>query len=54
MDMGAGTIILFALLLLLIGALPRWPHSAKWGYFPSGGFSAAMFVVHFMMLTQRF
>jgi hypothetical protein len=54
MDMGTGTIVLFVLLLLLIGALPRWPHSANWGYVPSGGLSAVMLVVHFMILTQRF
>ncbi|MEX1154351.1 DUF3309 domain-containing protein [Parvibaculum sp.] len=52
--MGTGTIVLFALLLLLIGVLPRWAYSANWGYFPSSSLSAVMLVVHFMILTQRF
>jgi hypothetical protein len=54
--MGAATdtIVLFILLLLMIGALPRWPHSANWGYYPSGGLAAAMVIVHAIILTQRF
>jgi hypothetical protein len=31
-----GTILLIILILILLGALPRWPHSARWGYGPSG------------------
>ena len=31
------TIVIIVLVLLLVGALPTWPHSASWGYFPSGG-----------------
>lgn len=53
MDMGTGTILLFILLLLLIGALPRWPHSVNWGYYPSSGLSVVMVVIHVLILTQR-
>jgi hypothetical protein len=35
--MSLGTILLIVLILLLVGALPTWPHSSKWGYYPSGG-----------------
>lgn len=54
MGMDVGTIVLFLLLLLMICALPRWQHSANWGYYPSGGLTAAMIVVQVMILTQRF
>jgi Protein of unknown function (DUF3309) len=32
-----GTILIVVLILMLLGALPRWPHSSNWGYYPSGG-----------------
>lgn len=35
--MGIGTILLIVLILILIGAIPVWPHSREWGYGPSGG-----------------
>jgi hypothetical protein len=35
--MTVGTILLVILILILVGAIPRWPHSRKWGYGPSGG-----------------
>lgn len=35
--MGLGTVLLVVLILLLLGAIPAWPHSRSWGYFPSGG-----------------
>ncbi len=39
------TILLIVLLLLLIGALPAWPHSANWGYYPSGGLGVLLIVL---------
>lgn len=54
MGMDVGTIVLFLLLVLMIGALPSWSHSTNWGYYPSGGLTAAMIVVHVMILAQRF
>ena len=43
--MTLSTILLVVLVVLLIGALPRWPHSANWGYFPSGGLGIVLTVV---------
>jgi hypothetical protein len=48
-----GTILLVILILLLVGALPTWPHSASWGYGPSGGLSLVLLVVVFLLLTGR-
>jgi hypothetical protein len=39
------TILLIVLLLLLIGALPTWPHSRSWGYYPSGGLGLIIVIV---------
>ena len=43
-------IILIVIVLLLIGALPTWPHSAQWGYFPSGGLGTLLIVVVVLLL----
>jgi hypothetical protein len=51
--MGLGTILLIILVLFLIGALPTWPHSANWGYFPSGGLGIVLIVVLVLLLTGR-
>jgi hypothetical protein len=40
-----GTILIIVLILLLIGALPRWGHSRSWGYYPSGGLGLVVIVV---------
>jgi hypothetical protein len=48
-----GTILLVILILLLVGALPTWPHSANWGYGPSGGLSLVVLVVVILLLTGR-
>ncbi|WP_144107703.1 DUF3309 family protein [Paraburkholderia sp. BCC1886] len=40
-----GTILLVVLILLLIGALPSWPHSRSWGYAPTGGIGIVVIVV---------
>lgn len=47
------TILLVILLLMVIGALPRWPHSARWGYGPSGVLTVVLVVVLVLMLAGR-
>ena len=51
--MSLGTILLIVLVLFLIGALPRWPHSANWGYFPSGGLGIVLIIVIVLLFTGR-
>jgi hypothetical protein len=51
--MGVGTILLIILVLFLVGALPRWPHSANWGYYPSGGLGILLVIVVVMVLMGR-
>jgi hypothetical protein len=46
-----GTILLIILILLLIGALPAWPHSRGWGYYPSGGIGLILLIVIILALT---
>ena len=46
-----GTILIILLVLLLIGALPRWGHSASWGYGPSGVLGLILIVVIILLLT---
>jgi hypothetical protein len=46
-----GTILIILLILLLIGALPRWGHSASWGYGPSGLLGLVLIVVIILLLT---
>lgn len=48
-----GTVLLIILVLLLIGAIPQWPHSRSWGYGPSGVVGVALFVVVAMLLMGR-
>jgi hypothetical protein len=47
------TILLIIVILLLVGALPSWPYSAGWGYFPSGGLGLVLVVVVVLMLVGR-
>jgi len=47
------TILIIILVLLLVGALPTWPHSASWGYFPSGGLGLVLLVLIVLALTGR-
>jgi hypothetical protein len=47
------TILIGVLVLLLVGALPTWPHSANWGYFPSGGLGLVLLVLLVLVLTGR-
>lgn len=48
-----GTILLVVLLLMLVGALPTWPHSANWGYAPSGGLGLVVLILLILVLTGR-
>lgn len=48
-----GTILLIILVLLLIGALPSWPHSRSWGYYPSGGLGLVLVIVLVLVLMGR-
>jgi hypothetical protein len=49
-DMTAGTILLILLILLLVGALPAWPHSRSWGYYPSGGLGFLVLILVVLLL----
>lgn len=51
--MSLGTILLIILILFLVGALPNWPHSANWGYFPSGGLGLIVIIVLILVLMGR-
>ncbi len=48
-----GLILLIVLILLLIGALPRWPYSGGWGYYPSGGLGIIVLILIILLLTGR-
>jgi hypothetical protein len=47
------TILLVVLVLMLVGALPTWPHSRSWGYYPSGGLGLVLVVVLVLLLAGR-
>jgi hypothetical protein len=51
--MTLGTILLIVLILLLIGAIPTWPHSRSWGYGPSGGLGLVVVIVIVLLLLGR-
>lgn len=48
-----GTILLVLLILMLIGAFPAWPHSRKWGYYPSGGLGLLAVILIVLLLLGR-
>ncbi len=48
-----GTVLLVILLLLLLGALPAWPYSRSWGYYPSGGLGLIVLVLVVLLLAGR-
>jgi hypothetical protein len=48
-----GTVLLVLLILMLLGALPTWPHSRTWGYYPSGGLGLLLAVVIVLLLLGR-
>ena len=51
--MGIGTILLIILVLLLVGALPAWPYSTGWGYWPSGGLGLIVLIVVLLVVLGR-
>ena len=51
--MGLGTLLLIILILMLVGALPSWPHSRSWGYGPSGGLGLVVVVIIVLLLMGR-
>ncbi|MGD0821734.1 MAG: DUF3309 family protein [Desulfomonilia bacterium] len=48
-----GTILLVILILILVGALPTWPHSKSWGYYPSGGLGLIVLILIILLLMGR-
>ena len=48
-----GTILLVVLVLMLLGALPTWPHSRTWGYYPSGGLGLVALILLVLLLLGR-
>lgn len=48
-----GTILLIVLILMLVGAIPAWPHSRKWGYYPSGGLGLILLILLILLLLGR-
>jgi hypothetical protein len=53
MTMSVGTLLLIILILILVGALPSWPYSSGWGYYPSGGIGLILLVVIILLLMGR-
>lgn len=51
--MTLGTILLIVLILILIGAIPVWPHSTGWGYYPAGGVGLVLIVIIILLLLGR-
>ncbi|MGA8391322.1 MAG: DUF3309 family protein [Azonexus sp.] len=51
--MSLGTILLIVLILILVGALPSWPHSRSWGYGPSGGIGLVVIILVVLLLLGR-
>jgi hypothetical protein len=48
-----GTILIVVLILLLLGAIPVWPHSQSWGYFPTGGLGVVLTIIVILVLLGR-
>ena len=48
-----GTILIVVLLLVLLGALPTWPHSRNWGYYPTGGLGIILLIVIVLLVLGR-
>lgn len=47
------TILIVILVLMLIGAVPTWPHSKEWGYYPSGGLGLVVVILVILLLMGR-
>lgn len=48
-----GTILIVLIVLMLVGAIPAWPHSRSWGYGPSGGLGLVVLILLILLLTGR-
>jgi hypothetical protein len=48
-----GTVLLIILILALVGALPAWPYSTGWGYYPSGGLGLILLILIILLVTGR-
>jgi hypothetical protein len=48
-----GTILIVVVVLMLFGALPTWPHSRQWGYYPSGGIGLILLILIILLLLGR-
>ena len=48
-----GTLLIVVLVLLLLGAIPVWPHSRNWGYFPTGGLGLVLTILVILVLLGR-
>jgi hypothetical protein len=51
--MSLGFILLIVFFVLVLGALPTWPHSRSWGYYPSGGLSLLVLILLVLVITNR-
>jgi len=51
--MSLGTLLVIILVLMLVGALPAWPHSRSWGYWPTGGLGVLVIVILILLLLGR-
>ncbi len=51
--MSLGTILLIVVILMLIGAIPTWPHSRSWGYAPSGGIGLVLLILIVLLVLGR-
>jgi hypothetical protein len=48
-----GTILIVVLILILLGALPTWPYSSGWGYYPSGGAGLVLLIIIVLLVSGR-
>ena len=48
-----GTVLLVILILMILGAVPTWPHSRNWGYYPSGGLGLVLLILLILVLVGR-
>jgi len=48
-----GTILIIVVILILVGALPTWPHSRQWGYYPSGGLGLILLILIILLLLGK-
>jgi len=48
-----GTILIVIVILMLVGAMPRWPHSKDWGYYPSGGLGLVLLILIILLVLGR-